>query len=327
MITLQVLGLGTFGAVKLVEDKSTGKSYALKALKKQRVVNMHQTKNVFSERDCMNMITHPLVMKLHGTYYDANTLFMLLELCVGGELWNLMHGENINHLKKTSLGGFKLNACKFYASNVLGGLEAMHKLNIAYRDLKPENLCIDERGYLKIVDLGFAKILKGEKLTNTLCGTPEYLAPELVLSKGHNQAVDMWALGILIFELVTCTTPFEDDNQTLMFGNISNSEEVLKKNTPSKMDKHTTSIIKKLLTPQPMLRLGSTVGGVDAIWNHKWFDGFTSDLVERRALNAPYVPDINENNKVVNCSEEEEEDDSDSIYIGNFDFRYWGPKV
>jgi len=108
-----------------------------------------------------------------------------------------------------------------------------------------------------------------DKLTNTLCGTPEYLAPELVLSKGHNCAVDMWALGILIFELLTSVTPFESDIQTEMFNNISNSKEVLKEATPGRMDKQSKAIIAKFLEPQPMLRFGSTVGGYDAIWDHK----------------------------------------------------------
>ena len=328
---LQVLGSSTFGLVKLVEDRATGEIYALKALKKQRVTNMHQERNIFAERDTMNMVSHPLVLKLHGTFHDANQLYMLMDLCPGGELWTLMHGNN-DYFASTNIGGLKAEVAKFYASNVLSALEALHKKQIAYRDLKPENLCIDSQGYLKLIDMGFATVIAKDKLTNTLCGTPEYLAPELVLSKGHNCAVDMWALGILIYELLTNSTPFENDNQTEMFNNISNSQEVLKRVTPSKMDKHSKSIIGKFLHPNSMLRFGSTVGGFDAIWSHKWFDGFTPDLVARKALNAPYKPDIDGVNRVCNFDEDDsvddlEQDDSESVYTGKFDFRYWGPKV
>merc|ERR1711934_143757 len=143
---------------------------------------------------------------------DANQLYMALEIVYGGELWSLMYQSQA--LNRTALGGFQENHARMYACNVLGGFEHIHATGYAYRDLKPENLLIDKDGYVKIVDFGFAiKMAPGQK-TQTLCGTPEYLSPELVLSKGHDRGVDFWAFGILIYEMLCGGTPFADEEHS-----------------------------------------------------------------------------------------------------------------
>jgi protein kinase A len=167
----------------------------------------------------MELLVHPLVLRLYECYQDANALYMLLELVPGGELWTILHGD-VQVLKKTSTGGVVVDTAKFYAANVLTALDFMHHEGVAYRDLKPENLVLDNEGYLRVIDLGFAKYIGEGGKSNTLCGTPEYLAPELVLSKGHGTPVDIWALGILIFELLTSNTPFADDDATVMFQKV-----------------------------------------------------------------------------------------------------------
>ncbi len=130
-------------------------------------------------------------------------------------------------LPRTVLFGLKENDARFYTACTLAGFAHIHKQGYVYRDLKPENLLIDREGYVRICDFGFAKKLKRGQKTQTLCGTPEYLAPELVLSRGHNSAVDHWALGILIYELLCGCTPFVDPDQSRIFVKIVNSHRVL----------------------------------------------------------------------------------------------------
>ena len=200
LVEKRVLGTGTFGTVKLMQDGRNGKAYAMKVLRKKMIMGAKQLTNVYAEKEIMEALIHPLIIRLHSAYQDDSALFMLLELVPGGELWTLLHGDE-QLLAHTSVGGISLPHSKFYASNVLAAISHMHENDIAYRDLKPENLVVDAEGYLKVIDFGFAKRITNNDKFNTLCGTPEYLAPELVLSRGHSTPVDIWALGILIFEV------------------------------------------------------------------------------------------------------------------------------
>lgn len=331
LVEKSVLGQGTFGTVKLMQDGRNGKAYAMKVLRKKKIVGMKQVDNVYSERAMMELLVHLLILALEGTYQDANTLYMLLELIPGGELWALLHGEE-RVIASTPLGGISAPSAKFYASNVLAAIEFMHSKNVAYRDLKPENLVLDNEGYLKIIDLGFAKIINPGEKSNTLCGTPEYLAPELVLSKGHTHAVDIWALGILIFELLTNDTPFENEDATIMFSKIANPKVHLKKAMPKSMDKKGKKIIEKILNVNPVMRLGCKKTGISELWEDPWFDGFTEDLVTRKALNAPFVPTLEGPLDVFNFDDYDDTVTSDDLenfsYSGPSElFKKWGNRV
>eukprot|EP00644_Phytophthora_capsici_P000956 jgi/Phyca11/551631/estExt2_Genewise1Plus.C_PHYCAscaffold_430075 len=185
---LRTLGSGTFGRVKLVRHKPTGAAYALKILNKASVVAYKQQRNVVNEKSVMAQCSHPFLLKLYTTYKDATRLYLLIEFVQGGELFTYLHAT------PSSPGRLPNDHARFYASHVLMALEYLHERCIVYRDLKPENLLIDPQGYLKVVDFGFAKVV--DDRTYTLCGTTEYLAPELVLGKGHNRGVDYWALGV-----------------------------------------------------------------------------------------------------------------------------------
>ena len=169
-----------------------------------------------NEKIILQKCIHPFILQLITTYKDENCLYMLLELVQGGELFNLLH----------NMGGYLSSShAVFYAACVLDVLAFLHKNNILYRDLKPENLLIDKEGYIKVVDFGFAKVVKDR--TFTLCGTPEYLAPELVLGKGHNKGVDYWALGVLIYEMLCGYSPFadhENGDQIIICKNIMRGE-------------------------------------------------------------------------------------------------------
>ena len=176
---ITTLGTGTFGRVKLVRHNRTQSMYAMKIMPKAQVVAFKQTHNFLHEKNILAMCHHPFILRLHQTFKDANNLYLLLEMVQGGELFTFLH---CSERSEEYVGND--HAC-FYASNVLLAFEYLHERSILYRDLKPENLLIDHEGYIKVVDFGFAKIVQNR--TFTLCGTPEYLAPELVLGKGHNK--------------------------------------------------------------------------------------------------------------------------------------------
>jgi serine/threonine protein kinase len=181
-----MLGSGTFGRVTLVQNKKTKAVYALKAMLKSEIVAQKQQNNVLNEKEIMINSNHPFILRLFQTFKDSKKLFMLLEFVQGGELFTILHTSTSD--------GVPDHQAKFYSSGILLALGYLHTKDVAYRDMKPENCLIDKFGYPKLIDFGFAKVITSKSFT--LCGTPEYLAPELVLAKGHNKAVDYWALGV-----------------------------------------------------------------------------------------------------------------------------------
>jgi CRP-like cAMP-binding protein len=200
LIHIAMLGSGTFGRVTLVQDKVSKSYFALKAMFKSEIVAHKQQANVMNEKMVMTSCNHPFILKLYQTFRDAKRLYMLLEFIQGGELFSVIH--------KPDRDGIPDYHAKFYALGVLLALSHLHNRDVAYRDMKPENCLIDKEGYPKLVDFGFAKIIPNKSYT--LCGTPEYLSPELVLGRGHNKAVDYWAFGVLIYEMICGYSPFSD---------------------------------------------------------------------------------------------------------------------
>ena len=269
---------------------------ALKAMQKAQVVRAHQAKNVCSEKDTMLLCNHPFVIKLYRTFQDKHSIYMLLELVQGGELWSLLYQSKALPRTRVGVGGFEPNACKFYAACVVSAFEHIHGFGIAYRDLKPENLLLAANGYLKVVDFGFAKRLpyqkKGKVLhqTFTLCGTPEYLAPELVKQTGHNRGVDWWACGILIHELLHGETPFCDDNQHQMFKMIMQSKRYLK--IDQRVEKSGSDIISRLLEENAAVRFGTVRRGAEDVKDHPWFGDIDWDRLESQELKPPFVPSL-----------------------------------
>lgn len=193
---LRTLGSGSFGRVLLARRKSDNHYFAIKVLDKAKVVKTKQVEHTLNEKQILQAVRCPFTVHLEQFFQDNLYLFFVLPLVVGGEMFT--------HLRK--LGKFHESVTRFYAAQVILGLEYLHFLDLIYRDLKPENLLIDHIGYLKITDFGFCKILK--KRTYTVCGTPEYLAPEIILRKGYGHSVDWWTLGVLIFEMAAGYPPF-----------------------------------------------------------------------------------------------------------------------
>ncbi|CAG8483983.1 3335_t:CDS:2 [Funneliformis caledonium] len=271
---LETLGTGTFGRVFLTKFKPTENYYAMKVLKKYEVVRLKQVEHINSEKLILSQVHHPFIVNLFCTFQDDRNLYMLLEYVIGGELFS--------HLRKA--GRFTNDMTRFYAAEIVLAIEYLHSKDIIYRDLKPENLLLDSRGHVKITDFGFAK--KVADRTWTLCGTPEYLAPEIIQSKGHGKPVDWWALGILIFEMLAGYPPFFDDNpfgiyEKILAGRIQ---------FPSHFDANAKDLIKRLLTSDRTKRLGNLRGGSEDVKKHKWFRGVDWQGLYDRRVTAPIVP-------------------------------------
>lgn len=188
----RTLGTGSFGRVHLVQSKHNQRFYAVKVLKKQQVVKMKQVEHTNDERKMLQKVKHPFLITLWGTFQDSKNLYMVMDFVEGGELFSLLRKSQVCslHFCRGMLicQRFPNPVAKFYAAEVTLALDYLHGFNIIYRDLKPENLLLDRHGHLKITDFGFAKEVPD--ITWTLCGTPDYLAPEVVASKGYNKSVD-----------------------------------------------------------------------------------------------------------------------------------------
>ena len=230
---LKTVGLGSYGRVCLCKQKKTGKVFVMKILKKIDIIKQKQVDHIFSEYTILAMIKHPFIVQLMGVNFDdPKYIYLILEYIQGGELFSLLRRKGI----------FPLHQTKFYIAHIITIFEYLHSKNIIYRDLKPENILINKNGYLKLTDFGFAKYLDNEK-TYTLCGTPEYLAPEIILNKGHGKAVDWWTMGILLYEMLVGIDPFSDDDPMKTYQKIIKG----KINYPKEINKNAKNLIKHLL--------------------------------------------------------------------------------
>ncbi|KAF2270176.1 Pkinase-domain-containing protein [Lojkania enalia] len=273
----RTLGTGSFGRVHLVQSKHNQRFYAIKVLKKAQVVKMKQVEHTNDERRMLQQVKHPFLITLWGTFQDSKNLYMVMDFVEGGELFSL--------LRKSQR--FPNPVAKFYAAEVTLALDYLHAQNIIYRDLKPENLLLDRHGHLKITDFGFAKEVPD--ITWTLCGTPDYLAPEVVASKGYNKSVDWWSLGILIFEMLCGFTPFWDGGSPMKI-----YENILKGRVkyPPYIHPDAQDLLMKLITPDLTKRLGNLHGGSKDVMNHPWFAEVTWERLQKKDIDAPYVPPV-----------------------------------
>lgn len=298
----KTVGTGTFGRVRLVSLRDHDKYFAMKIMRKNDIVRLHQIDHIFSEKFLLSRLNCPFIIRLYGTFQDQQNLFMLLEYAIGGELFT--------YLRRA--GRFPLGTTKFYAAEIVCALEYMHNLNIVYRDLKPENLLLDARGHIKIADFGFAKVIPDNK-TWTLCGTPEYLAPEIILGRGHGRPVDWWALGILIYEMMAGFPPFYDETPFLIYEKILAG----KLEFPPHFDGPLCDLLTGLLQPDPQRRLGCGATGAFSVKQHAWFSGVNWDALAHKLIQSPFVPPVRHSGDTSNFEEYPEEDlDASDAAIG-----------
>lgn len=273
---MRTLGTGSFGRVHLVRSVHNGRYYAIKVLKKQQVVKMKQVEHTNDERRMLKLVEHPFLIRMWGTFQDAKNLFMVMDYIEGGELFSL--------LRKSQR--FPNPVAKFYAAEVTLALEYLHSHDIIYRDLKPENILLDRNGHIKITDFGFAKEVS--TVTWTLCGTPDYIAPEVITSKPYNKSVDWWSLGVLIFEMLAGYTPFYDNTPMRTYEKILSGKIAF----PSFFNNDVIDLLKRLITADLSSRLGNLLNGPADIRNHPWFSEVVWEKLLLKDIETPYEPPI-----------------------------------
>lgn len=271
---LKVIGKGSYAKVMLVSRGD--EVYAMKMLRKEHIVKRNQVQHTKTERNILEAVNHPFIVTLHFAFQTPKKLFFILELCQGGELFF--------HLGRA--GRFSEGRARFYACEVLLAVEYLHRLNIIYRDLKPENILLDADGHVKITDFGLSKEGVDDHFSaKSSCGTPEYLAPEIVGKRGHGKAVDWYSLGALIFEMLTGWPPFYSRDRAKLFARICAAELTY----PPYIRPGTSDILNHLLAKDPQRRLGSTHDG-EEVMAHPWFAGVDWRSVLEKRVPPPFKP-------------------------------------
>ncbi|KAF3940548.1 Phototropin-2 [Dactylella cylindrospora] len=252
--------------------------YALKVLKKKDVVKLKQVEHVLNERMLLSVSRpQPFIVDLFASWSDRENLYMLLEYSPGGEVFT--------YLRK--MRRFNQVQTQFYIASVTLILEFLHDRGIVYRDLKPENILLDARGHVKLVDFGFAKQI-GSQETYTLCGTPEYLSPEVIQSRGHTTAVDWWALGILTYEFLCGFPPFYDNSPFAIYEKIVQG----RISFPAALDETTRDFISRLCEADLSSRLGNLKNGARDVKDHSFFFGIDWKALGEQRMNGPLVPEL-----------------------------------
>lgn len=274
---LKVLGKGAFGKVVLAQKKDNHKYYAIKMLKKAQIISTNMFQKTLAEKTILQEMNSPFLVGLEYAFQTETKLYFVLEFMVGGELFN--------HIRRE--GRFTEQRAKFYAICIIFGIGFLHDHNYIYRDLKLENVLLDDKGYAVLTDFGFAKFLAHNEKTRTFCGTPDYVAPEILSEQGHDRMVDWWSLGVLIYEMIHGQTPFFSPNRDMMYQNIK----LRQIQFPSSIQ--TTDackdVIIKLLNKNPSMRLGQ-LGDSREILAHPWFADTNIQAIYDKQLPPPFKP-------------------------------------
>jgi len=263
-------------------------------LSKGYIVKTGMQDSVMNEKNILVMTNSVFVIKLHETYNGSQTLYFLLEPALGGELYATYNRKGFHGSEKHA---------KYYIAGTVFAFEHLHERRIIYRDLKPENLLLTDKGNIKLTDMGLAKFVIGK--TYTTCGTPDYFAPELIASTGHTNAVDWWTLGVLTFELMSGHPPFESAYPMQIYSKVKKG--ISKVPFPPKCQGSVGDLIKQLLKSEPSERLPVRPGGVQNLKSHKWFEGFDWEAMKNLELDAPYKPVVKSKKDLANFSARKED--------------------
>ena len=288
---VKVIGRGSYGKVCLVQFKGTNELYAMKSLKKNVLLDEEQVECTLLEKNILQNINYPFLVKMIFCFQTVERIYFVLPFVRGGELFQ--------HLRQEKY--FPEDKVKFYAAIIGLALDYLHNSGIVYRDIKPENILLDEEGYLKLIDFGMAKILKDDEQANSFCGTPEYLAPEIITGEGHNKMADWWSYGILVYEMLFGIPPFFCENVEKMYQLITQSD--LRFPKKFKVSDEAKDFLKKLLVKDQKERFGNK-GGFSEIGKHPFFKGVDFKALEEKKVTAPYKPVLENLYDVSNFDEE-----------------------
>uniref|UniRef100_A0AAY4E5E3 protein kinase C n=1 Tax=Denticeps clupeoides TaxID=299321 RepID=A0AAY4E5E3_9TELE len=288
-----VLGRGHFGKVLLSEYKTTGEMFAIKALKKGDIVARDEVDSLMCEKrifETVNSVRHPFLVNLFACFQTKDHVCFVMEYAAGGDLMMHIHADVFSEPRAV-----------FYAACVVLGLQFLHDHKIVYRDLKLDNLLLDTEGYVKIADFGLCKEGMGFRdRTSTFCGTPEFLAPEVLTETSYTRAVDWWGLGVLIFEMLVGESPFPGDDEEEVFDSIVNDEV----RYPRFLSTEAISIMRRLLRRNPERRLGAGERDAEEVKKHPFFRNMDWAGLLAKKVRPPFVPTIKGREDVSNFDEE-----------------------
>ena len=288
---MKVLGRGSFGKVCLVQYKPTKEYYAMKSLKKDVLLDQDQVESTILEKKILETLDHPFLVGMVFCFQTEERIYFVMPFVRGGELFQHLRTEKF----------FPEDKVRFYAASIGLALDYLHSKGIIYRDIKPENILIGEDGYLKLIDFGMAKIVKDNEKATSFCGTPEYLAPEIITGEGHNKSADWWSYGILIFEMLCGIPPFYCENTEKMYDLITHAELRFPKRI--QLSDNSKDLLKKLLIKKQTNRLGAQNGFAE-IRTHPFFEGFNFDELLAKKMPVPFKPQLSGKLDVGNFDEE-----------------------
>ena len=279
---IKLIGKGSYGNVFLVRYNKNNMIYAMKVYKKSDLREKNQENNTKSERNLLSQINFPFIVEVKFAFQTDSKLFLVQEFIQGGDLFFHIHSGQKFSTQKT----------KFYLVEIILAIDFLHKNNMIYHDLKPENILIDSKGHIKLTDFGLSKIVTNiEEKSFTICGTLQYIAPEIISGEGYNESVDWWSLGIIMYEMLTGKLPFKF--------NFDNQEEQNDLNIydkkikyPSWIEENAKDLINKLLNKDPEKRIGSGKEGAENIKKHPFFSDIDWNKALNKELRPPFIPKI-----------------------------------
>lgn len=271
----RTIGTGAFGRVILVKYKTTSVYYAIKILEKAKIVKLKQVNHTYNEKRILQCVRFPFVVYMEFCFKDNSYVYMVLPYINGGEMFT--------HLRR--MGKFDESLARFYAAQVVLALEYLHHCSLVYRDLKPENILIQNTGYIRVTDFGFCKMI--DSRTWTLCGTPEYLAPEVILSKGYGQAVDWWSFGVLIYEMNAGYPPFYSRDPMRIYEKIVAGRYRFAHHFGEEL----RDILKNILQVDLSRRFGNLKRGTLDIKDHRWFQTTDWMQIYHQTIQPSFIPD------------------------------------
>ncbi|XP_056440549.1 serine/threonine-protein kinase Sgk3 [Gadus chalcogrammus] len=288
---LKVIGKGSFGKVLLAKRKNDGKYYAIKVLQKRVILNRREQKHIMAERNVLlQNVKHPFLVGLHYSFQTADKLYFVLDFVNGGELFF--------HLQKERT--FPEPRAKFYIAEMASALGYLHSLNIVYRDLKPENILLDYEGHIVLTDFGLCKEgISQTDTTSTFCGTPEYLAPEVLRKQPYDNTVDWWCLGSVLYEMLYGLPPFYSRDTHEMYDNILHKPLVMRAGASTTA----WALLQGLLEKDGTCRLGS-MNDFDEIKSHYFFSSINWDDLEQRKIPPPFIPNVTSHHDISNFDPE-----------------------
>ncbi|XP_015897490.1 serine/threonine-protein kinase AtPK2/AtPK19 [Ziziphus jujuba] len=274
---LKVVGQGAFAKVFQVRKKGTSEIYAMKVMRKDKIMEKNHAGYMKAERDILTKIDHPFIVQLRYSFQTKYRLYLVLDFVNGGHLFFQLYHHGL----------FREDLARIYAAEIVSAVSHLHASGIMHRDLKPENILLDADGHAMLTDFGLAKRFEENTRSNSMCGTVEYMSPEIVLGKGHDKAADWWSVGVLLFEMLTGKPPFTGNREKIQQKIVKDKIKL-----PAYLSSEAHSLLKGLLQKDATKRLGSGKMGSEEIKRHKWFKPINWKKLEARQIQPSFRPEV-----------------------------------